>query len=173
MHPDRRPPVATPEAPRRGRPDRLVRSRRLARVMDDLVTVPGTRIGIGLDALIGLIPGIGDVIGSTLSGAIVLDAIRHRVPVPVLARMGFNLLLDAVLGLVPTIGDLLDVAHRANRKNLRLLERALAEQPDPRPVTPGYLFAAIGLVVVPLVLGLVIGLVVLWLLVRGLVDLSH
>jgi hypothetical protein len=134
--------------------------------MDDLVTVPGTRIGLGLDALIGLVPGIGDLVGSTVSGAVVFDAIRHRVPVPVLARMGLNILLDAVLGLVPTIGDLLDVAHRANRKNLRLLERALEADPDPRPITAGYLLAAVGLVVLPLLIAIAVGVVALWLIVH-------
>ncbi|MFN8196044.1 MAG: DUF4112 domain-containing protein [Nocardioidaceae bacterium] len=141
-------------------------SRQLARLMDDLVTVPGTRVGLGLDALIGLVPGIGDLVGSTLSGAIVYDAVRCRVPVPTLARMGANLLLDAVLGLVPFAGDLLDVAHRANRKNLRLLERAVAANPDPGPPTVGYVLAAVALVVLPLVLALVLGLVALWFLLR-------
>jgi hypothetical protein len=145
-----------------------VLSRRLARVMDDLVTIPGTRFGLGLDALIGLIPGIGDLIGSTLGGAVVFDAVRLRVPIPVLARMGFNLLVDAVLGLVPTIGDLLDVAHRANRKNLHLLERALVEHPDPRPPSIGYVLAAVVLVVLPLVIGIAIGVLALVLLVRWL-----
>lgn len=141
-------------------------SRQLARLMDDLVTVPGTRVALGLDALIGLVPGIGDLVGSTLSGAIVYDAVRCRVPVPTLARMGANLLLDAVLGLVPFAGDLLDVAHRANRKNLRLLERAVAANPDPGPPTVGYVLAAVALVVLPLVLALVLGLVALWFLLR-------
>jgi hypothetical protein len=143
--------------------------------MDDLVTVPGTRVGLGLDALIGLIPGVGDLIGSTLSSAIAFDAVRQRVPVPVLAQMGWNLLVDAVLGLIPTIGDLLDVAHRANRKNLRLLERALAERaasgdPDPGPPSVGYLLAATALVVVPLVLGIAISVVAIWLLARWLLG---
>lgn len=79
----------------------LALSRRLARLMDDLVTVPGTEVGVGLDALIGLIPGIGDIVGSSLSGVIVYDAVRLRVRVPVLARMGWNLLVDALLGLFP------------------------------------------------------------------------
>jgi Domain of unknown function (DUF4112) len=171
--PRREPTVIQPGRPATGtapRPsqDRLVVSRRLARVMDDLVTVPGTRVGLGLDALIGLVPGIGDLLGSTLSGVVVFDAVRHRVPIPVLARMGLNLLLDAVLGLVPTIGDLLDVAHRANRKNLQLLERSLAEHPDPRPPSVGYVLAAVGLVILPLLLGIAVGVVALWLLVRWL-----
>jgi hypothetical protein len=138
--------------------------------MDDLVTVPGTRIGIGLDALIGLVPGVGDLVGSTLSGVIVWDAVRLRVPVPVLARMGANLLVDAALGLVPAVGDLLDVAHRANRKNLRLLEASVAENPDPRPPTVGYVLAAFGLVVVPLAVGVAIGVIAIWLLLRWLLG---
>jgi hypothetical protein len=138
--------------------------------MDDLITVPGTRIGVGLDALIGLVPGLGDVIGSTLSGLIVVDAVRHRVPVAVLARMGLNLLVDALLGLVPAVGDLLDVAHRANRKNLRLLERAVAAYPDPAPATAGYLLAAVALVVVPLVVGLLLSVLAVWLVLRWLLT---
>jgi hypothetical protein len=143
-----------------------VLSRHVARLMDDLVTVPGTRIGIGLDAVIGLIPGVGDIIGSTLSSAIVFDAVRHRVSVGVLARMGVNLLLDALIGLVPGVGDVLDVVHRANRKNLRLLERAMATNPDPRPLTVGYVLAAGGLVVLPLIVGVLLSVVAIWLLLR-------
>lgn len=160
----------SPDEERPGRSVDLTTSRQLARLMDDLVTVPGTKVGVGLDALIGLVPGIGDVVGSTLSGAIVYDAVRCRVPVPTLGRMGWNLLLDAGLGLVPFAGDLIDVAHRANRKNFRLLERAVAANPHPDPPTVGYVLAAIGLVVLPLVLGLVVGLVALWFLLSWLLG---
>lgn len=141
-------------------------SRKLAVLMDDLVTIPGTRQGIGLDALVGLVPGIGDVLGSGISGAIMIDAVRARVPVPVLAVMAWNLVLDALLGLVPFAGDLLDVAHRANRKNYRLLEKAVAANPDPKPPTAGYLAAAITLTVLPLVLTVALGVLTIVLLVR-------
>jgi hypothetical protein len=145
-------------------------SRRLAHLMDDLVTVPGTRVGVGLDAVIGLVPGVGDLAGSALSGVIIVDAVRCRVPVPVLARMGLHLLTDAALGVVPGIGDLLDVAHRANRKNFRLLEQAVAANPHPAPPTVGYLLAAVGLVVLPLILGLALSLVAIWLLARWILG---
>ncbi len=135
--------------------------------MDDAVTVPGTTIGIGLDSVIGLVPGVGDLAGSAISGIIVYDAVQARVPVPTLARMGWNLLLDAFLGLIPVAGDLADVAHRASRKNVRLLEEAVAKNPGGGRPTPGYLAAALGLVVLPLVLGLVLGVVVLVLLLRA------
>jgi hypothetical protein len=134
--------------------------------MDDLVRIPGTRLGVGLDALVGLIPGFGDLLGSGISGAIMYDAVRARVPVPVLARMAWNLLLDAVLGLVPLGGDLLDVAHRANVRNYRLLEAAVAANPDPDPPTPGYLAAAVALTVLPLVITVALGVLALVLLFR-------
>jgi hypothetical protein len=136
--------------------------------MDDLVKIPGTRQGVGLDALIGLLPGIGDLVGSGLSGAIMFEAVRARVPIPVLARMAWNLLLDAALGLVPFVGDLADVAHRANRRNYRLLVQAVAANPDPDPPTVGYLVAALALTVLPLLVTVALGVLALVLLVRWL-----
>ncbi len=146
--------------------DRLALSRRLAVLMDDLLRIPGTRQGIGLDALIGLIPGVGDLLGSGLSGAIMYEAARARVPIPTLARMAWNLLLDALLGLVPFAGDLADVAHRANRRNYRLLEAAVAADPDPGPPTVGYVLAALTLTVLPLFVSIALGIVALVVLVR-------
>lgn len=146
----------------------LTVSRRAARVLDDLFTIPGTRIGVGADALVGLVPGIGDLAGSTLSGAILYDAVRCRVPVATLARMGWNLLVDALVGLIPLGGDLVDVAHRANRKNFRLLESAVAKNPYPDPPSVGYVLAALGLVALPFVMGIVLGVVALVLMLRWL-----
>jgi len=143
-------------------------SRRLARVMDDAVVVPGTRIGLGLDALIGLVPGIGDAVGSALSGVIVRDAIRARVPMPVLAWMGLNLVVDALLGLVPGVGDVLDVAHRANRKNLRLLLREVERQPLREPPSTAYVVGAGALMLVPVLAGVAVTVLGIWLLWRWL-----
>jgi len=143
-------------------------SRQVARVMDDAVTVPGTRIGLGLDAVIGLVPGVGDALGSALSGIIVRDAVRARVPMVVLARMGLNLVVDALLGLLPGLGDVLDVAHRANRKNLHLLLREVERQPLRVPPTPGYVAGAVALMAVPLVAGVAVAVLGIWLLVRFL-----
>ena len=150
------------------RPPDVILSRKLARLMDGAVTVPGTRVGVGLDALIGLVPGIGDAVGSTLSGVIVYDAVRARVPVLLLARMAWNLLLDAGLGIVPVAGDLLDVAHRANRKNYRLLERELERRPVREAPTAGYVAGAVALMVVPLLAGIAVTVLGVWLLVRWL-----
>ena len=145
------------------RPDHRA-SRRLAILLDDLVRIPGTRQGIGLDALLGLIPGFGDLLGSGISGAIMFDAVRARVPVPVLAQMAWNILLDAALGLVPLLGDVADVAHRANLRNYRLLEKAVAANPDPGPPTVGYVLAALTLTVLPLLVTVTLAVVTLVLL---------
>lgn len=155
--------MSSPGGPTAGR---HLFSRRLAVLMDDLVSIPGTKQGIGLDAVVGLVPGVGDVLGSGISGAIMLDAVRARVPVPVLARMAWNLLFDALIGLVPFVGDLLDVAHRANRKNYRLLVASVEANPDPDPPTAGYLAAALALTVLPLALTIGLGILTLVLLFR-------
>ncbi|MDO5628757.1 MAG: DUF4112 domain-containing protein [Mobilicoccus sp.] len=143
-------------------------SRLLARILDDAVRIPGTRFGIGLDALIGLIPGFGDAAGAIISSIILGDAVRNRVPLPVLARMGLNLIIDALLGLIPGVGDVADAAHRANLKNVRLLERTLEAGRTTSVPLPLYLAQAVGFVV--LIIGMVIALAVvaIWALLRVL-----
>ncbi|HET9483871.1 MAG TPA: DUF4112 domain-containing protein [Xanthomonadales bacterium] len=106
--------------------------RKLARLLDAAVRIPGTNIRVGLDALLGLVPGIGDAIGGALSGYIVLAAARLGVPKSVIARMLMNLGIDTVVGAVPLLGDLFDVAFRANTRNVALIESALAAPRETR-----------------------------------------
>jgi hypothetical protein len=96
--------------------------RDLARVLDEAIRIPGTNIRIGLDALLGLLPGGGDVAGGLFSGVIILQAARLGAPTSVLGRMLANVALDVVVGAIPILGDLFDVAWRANTRNVRLLE---------------------------------------------------
>ena len=103
------------------------RARSLARLLDSAVRIPGTRVRFGLDSLIGLVPGLGDVASAALSGYIVLSAHRAGVPGSVLIRMLLNLGLDTLVGTVPVLGDLFDVAFRANLRNADLLEKYAAE----------------------------------------------
>jgi hypothetical protein len=110
--------TAAGEAAERQSVERL---RRLAYLLDDRFSIPGTRYRIGLDGLVGLVPGIGDAVTTVLALYIVLEARRLGVPVAKLARMGLNVGVDAVLGAVPLVGDLFDVAWKANRRNLALL----------------------------------------------------
>lgn len=134
--------------------------------MDDLVRVPGTTIGLGPDALLGLVPGVGDAAGSVISGVILVDAVRNRVPLRVLALMGWNLVFDAILGLIPAVGDLADVAHRGNAKNLRLLERTLAQGRTVDVSSKTYVVRASLMVVAILAIVLAFAVLAIWALLK-------
>ena len=99
---------------------------RLAWLLDNSIRVPGTGFRVGLDALIGLLPGLGDAVGVVLSGYIVREAARAGAPPSVLARMAFNVAVEGVVGLIPFLGDVFDAAWKANQKNVALLEAHLA-----------------------------------------------
>ena len=99
--------------------------RALARLLDSAVRVPGTNVRVGLDAVLGLIPGVGDLAGAGLSGYIILAAARMGAPTPVLLRMVLNVATETVVGAIPLLGDLFDVGWRANLRNTALLERHL------------------------------------------------
>jgi hypothetical protein len=95
-------------------------------LLDNAIPIPGTNWKIGLDPIIGLIPGVGDVAGAVLSGYIVLEAVRAEVPSFTLARMLVNVGVDTLLGAVPALGDVFDAAWKSNTMNVALLERHLA-----------------------------------------------
>lgn len=96
---------------------------RLAWLMDRAISIPGTKISVGLDALLGLLPVGGDVLTGIVQAALVLIALRHyRVPKSVAARMMGNVALDIAIGSIPLLGDLFDVAFKANTRNIKLLE---------------------------------------------------
>jgi len=103
-------------------PARVERLRRLAVLLDDSIPIPGTGYRIGVEAILGLIPGAGDLAGGAFSLYILLQAARMGVPRSLLARMGWNLVVDVVVGAVPLLGDLFDAGFKANLRNLALLE---------------------------------------------------
>jgi hypothetical protein len=110
---------------------------RLAYWLDDRFEVPGTRFRVGLDGLVGLIPGIGDAATNAITAYIIFQAWRLGVPRSVLTRMLSNLGIDFVVGLVPVFGDLFDIGYKANRRNARLLRRHFAERLTDEPVALG------------------------------------
>jgi hypothetical protein len=124
-------------------PETLDALRRWAVLLDSVFRIPGTRIRFGLDAVIGLIPGIGDISTPAFAGLILLQAVRMRVPLVVQARMVLNAGIDMVTGLVPILGDLVDVGWKANLRNLALLERHA--QPGVPPSRSDYVFVGVWL----------------------------
>ena len=110
----------------------------LAKVLDTTVKIPGTSLSIGLDPLIGLIPGIGDALANLIGTVILGLAARVRVPRIVLARMSLNLLINGVVGAIPIAGDLFSVWFQSNMRNAALL-RAAAMKPD-RETRPDWLY---------------------------------
>jgi hypothetical protein len=147
-----------------GPADPLARARTLARLLDSAVRVPGTNIRFGADAVIGLLPGLGDIGGAALAGYLVILAQRLGVPRAVVLRMLANVAVDTIAGSVPVIGDLFDVAYKSNLKNVALLERAL-ERPTATSRTSR-------LMVVGTILGLALlvagGLVVTVIVIRAI-----
>jgi hypothetical protein len=110
-------------ASRRAALDRL---ELLANVFDTAFIVPGTKIRFGIEAMLRLIPGVGDAMASLLSCYLLIEAHRLGVPRLLLARMIGNVLLEGVVGAVPVAGDAFDVMFRANRRNVALLRQHFA-----------------------------------------------
>ena len=109
----------------------LNRIRKLSRLMDTAIRIPGTGFRIGLDPIIGLIPGVGDLISTAFSAYIIFLATRFGIPRQDLTRMIFNIALEAVVGTVPLVGDLFDAYYKSNIRNLALLEQHLtAVEPE-------------------------------------------
>lgn len=95
----------------------------LSRMMDGLFRIPGTGWRVGLDALVGLVPGVGDFATTAVSFYILAAGVRYRVPKATLLRMASNVAVDYLVGAVPFVGDLFDVAWKSNQMNVELLRQ--------------------------------------------------
>lgn len=98
----------------------------LGKLMDSQFVIPGLGIRFGIDALLGLVPGLGDFFGGIVSLYILGAAAKQGVSRTTFARMGLNLVIDMLLGALPFVGDVFDVAYKANNRNVALLKRNLA-----------------------------------------------
>jgi hypothetical protein len=129
---------------------------RLSWLMDDLIRIPGLNWRIGLDALVGLIPGFGDTATSLVSFYILASAVRYRVPKVTLLRMGVNLGIDYLVGSLPFVGDLFDAWWKSNQRNVELLnKRATVSADEAREgKISDWLF--VGLIIL-LLIGIVLG----------------
>jgi hypothetical protein len=108
---------------------RIARIDALATLLDSAFVIPGTKIRLGLDSLIGLVPGIGDVITTLMALYIVREARALGAPRLVIARMLLNVAIDGGFGVIPVVGDMFDAMFCANRRNIALLRQHLARQP--------------------------------------------
>lgn len=121
--------------------DSLARLEALAKLMDGAVIIPGTKVRVGLDALVGLVPVVGDMIAGAISTYLIWEARQLGAPRWLIGRMMANTLLDTAFGAIPVVGDAFDVMFRANMKNMALLRRHLERRgytmPGPGKVIDG------------------------------------
>jgi hypothetical protein len=139
----------------------------LSHLMDGLFRVPGTGWRLGLDALVGLIPGVGDLAATAVSLYILAAGVRYRVPKVTLLRMAANVGVDYLLGAVPVVGDLFDAAWKSNQMNVELLRRRAAVTPEEATSGRASDWLFLGVIVLGL-LALLAGSIALslWLLVQ-------
>nr|MBV6629400.1 DUF4112 domain-containing protein [Oceanococcus sp. HetDA_MAG_MS8] len=124
--------VPAPGTPAAQRAQLRAQLDRLAYVLDELVHIPGTPVRVGLDAVIGLVPVVGDLLGMALGLWLVGQARSGGVPNDIQRKMLRNLVLETLVGFVPVVGDVFDVAYRANSRNRDLVATWL-EQQEPMP----------------------------------------
>lgn len=116
----------------------------LAWLLDNSIKIPGTSWRIGLDGIIGLMPGIGDLAAGGLSTYILYQALKLKVPRAIIARMALNVLLESVIGVIPILGDLFDFVFKANQRNVNLMRKYVL---NPRDTTRQSTLTLIGLLV--------------------------
>lgn len=152
---------------------RLTHLRQLARFLDAAVRIPGTNIRFGLDPLVGLIPGVGDVTTGLASVFVILSAARIGVPAPVLARMVANVAIDSAIGVIPLLGDIFDVGWKANTRNVALAEQyMLAPEHERRRTERVNRLQVIGIIVL-LLMVVVLGIIGAVALVRWVVQVAQ
>ena len=149
-------------------PPQLERLRSLSRLLDNAFTIPGTRYRFGFDALIGLVPGLGDTVRALFSSYIVVQASRLGAPRSVVTRMIGNIALDTAVGWIPLLGDIFDVAWKSNNRNIALLEEHLQRPASARAGSRRALLVVIVVLVVFVAGAVALGVLLSKLLLAGL-----
>ena len=143
--------------------------------MDSAFEIPGLKWRFGLDAILGLIPGLGDTLTSLVSVYVLTAAAKHGVPKITLARMGLNLCIDYMVGAIPVVGDLFDVWFKANNRNMALLRRAVAvSSPQERRMRRGDWLFVVGVILAVfavLIVALAAAAYMIGLVVSGIANL--
>ena len=160
-------PVVTPTSTEATGDARLDDVRVLARVLDSAVRVPGTNLRVGLDAALGLLPGVGDIAGGVFASYVLVQAARLGAPPSVLMRMLVNVGIDSLVGTVPLLGDFFDIGWKSSTRNVALLERHLERPGETRAASR----RVVGAVLVALALLVAGGVVLAVLVMRALLQL--
>ncbi len=144
---------------------RLKRMRQLTRLLDNAIAIPGTKQRIGLDPILGLIPGGGDTLSAALSGYLIIEAARMGLPRSALMRMVINIILDTFIGSVPLFGDLYDTVSKANVRNMEIVESHIkAPQPSAKTDRLFIGLLVVGIIVFALAAGAISVLVFSWII---------
>ena len=133
----------------------------LALIMDELLRVPGTRFRVGLDPIIGLIPGIGDTASAITSALVLFHAARNGVPKVLLARMAANILINELIGIIPGVGDAFSFWFKSNSRNYELLRRHQVAPRASRKSDWIFLCAIFGLLFIIVTTGLFVSFLLL------------
>ncbi len=140
--------------------------RQISDLLDNAIRVPGTSLGVGLDPVLGLIPGGGDVLGGLISVYIVFSAATMGLPKETLTRMATNIVFDSLVGIVPVFGDLFDVAWKANSKNMDLLESHLGSPQVSKKADSSFIFILLGGLILFVIAIAALGFVIISLLLK-------
>jgi hypothetical protein len=147
-------------------PAALKRVQIVSHVLDNAIPIPGTPYRVGLDPILGLLPGGGDMVGTVASVYIVAECLRFGLPKETLLRMLTNLSIDLMAGSVPVVGDFVDASWKANSKNLKLLQAHIDNPVPQRAADKRFAwfvaFALIGVLAIALLLAFLIAQVVFW-----------
>jgi hypothetical protein len=138
----------------------------IAVLMDDLLRLPGTRFKIGIDPLIGLIPGIGDTGSAVVSAIALLQAARYGLPKIILARMSVNILLNEVIGIVPVVGDAFSFWFKSNARNYALLKQHMGVRRKARTSDWLFVFGVLVLLALVVAAGIFVSLLVIQQIIR-------
>ena len=153
-----------PDSVREALEQRAKTSKLIAWLLDECIRIPGTQIRIGLDPVLGLVPGGGETVSSVVGAFLLADASRRGIPFRTLFKMGGNLLVNATIGALPGLGDLFSAWFKSNSRNFDLM-RVYIESPDGQQAKGGWgpLLVVIGFIIVLLAIVVTLNLLSWWL----------